>query len=430
MLHYRALLLACTVALCGAQQWRAYNYDESKVGTYTLPDPLVTESRQPVRTVQDWQAIRRPELIKLFETQMFGRTPAGHTAAQVQVMSEPAQIGGAKAVRKQVTLAFGGVDGPQLHLLLYLPADTAGPAPVFLGLNFSGNHTVAADPGIALHDTWVRDKNAASRLVRRKPDESSRGSNASAWQLPKLLARGYGLATIYYGDIEPDFDGGLPYGVRGLFLKPDQTTFGEDEWGALAAWGWGLSRAMDYLATDSAVDFHRVALMGHSRLGKAALWASALDPRFALVISNESGEGGAALSRRDYGETIEHLNVAFPHWYCRNYRQYTGHPERLPFDSHELLALTAPRPLYVASAEGDQGSDPKGEFLGALNAGPVYRLFGQQGLDTPDMPPLHQPIMHTVGYHIRAGKHDVTEYDWEQYLRFADFHLGNAKGKP
>lgn len=421
--HYRVLLLACTVALAAAQQWRAYNFDETKVGSYTLPDPLVTAGGKPVRTATEWQTARRPELLQLFEERMFGKTPAGHTAAEVQVMSEPVQFGAVKAVRRQVTLALGGAGGPRLHLLLYLPA-VHGPTPVFLGLNFSGNHTVAADPGIALHDTWVRDPNAGARLVRRMPDKSSRGSNASAWQVEKLLSRGYGLATVYYGDIEPDFDGGLPYGVRALFLKPGQTSFGDDEWGALAAWGWGLSRAMDYLSADTAVDARRVALMGHSRLGKAALWASALDPRFALVISNESGEGGAALSRRDYGETIEHLNVVFPHWYCRNYRQYNGHPEQLPFDSHELLALTAPRPLYVASAEGDQGSDPKGEFLGALHAGPVYRLFGKQGLDTETMPPPHQPILHTVGYHLRAGKHDVTEYDWEQYLRFADLHLG------
>ena len=395
--------------LCGAAQWRAYNYDESKVGAYTLPDALVTEKGRPVRTARDWQRTRRPELIKLFESQMFGRTPGGHTAARVAVTSDDGR-------RKQVTLAFGGPDGPQLHLLLYLPAGRKGPVPVFLGLNFSGNHTVAADPGITIYPTW-------SRQVKSLPAESSRGSNASAWQVDQLLARGYGLATIYYGDIEPDFDGGLPYGVRAPFLKPGQKEFASDEWGALAAWGWGLSRAMDYLATDPAVDAHRVALMGHSRLGKAALWAAALDPRFAMVISNESGEGGAALSRRDYGETIEHLNVAFPHWFCRNYRQYTGHPERLPFDSHELLALTAPRPLYVASAEGDQGSDPKGEFLGAWNAGPVYKLFGKQGLQSAEMPPLQHPVGQTVAYHIRGGKHDVTEYDWQQYLRFADVHL-------
>jgi hypothetical protein len=409
------LVLGATVM---ARQQPSTNYDEAKVPSYTLPPLLVAKDGMPVRTPADWVK-RRAEILALLEGQMFGKAPTKPADMTFKVDAVDAKALGGAAIRKQVSIR---VAGRTLGLLLYLPARSPRPVPVFVSLGFDPNQAVSADPGIPLAGAWVQDQ-ATKLIALRPPDASSRGSAASRWGVETILGRGFGLATMYYGDIEPDVPGAIGHGVRAAYLK-GQAGPAAGEWGAIAAWAWGLSRIADYLEQDRDVDSRKLALVGHSRLGKTALWAGAIDTRFTLVISNDSGEGGAAISRRRFGETVANLNDRFPHWFCGNYRQYNDREDTMPFDSHMLLALTAPRPLYVASAADDQWADPKGEFLGAVAASEVYRLLGRKGLDaTAAMPDVNRPIGEDVRYHVRTGKHDITAYDWQQYLDFAARHF-------
>jgi len=400
------------------------NYDEAKVPPYTLPDPLVCADGTRVTSVRLWERKRRPELLRLFEQQVYGRAPGRPAGMKFEVTSLDRHALGGRATRKEIAVRFTAHRaGPSLNLLLYLPNGWKGPAPVFLGLNFNGNHAVHPDPGIRLSDRWMLAERSPC-IVSNRATEACRGIEAARWPVEKILARGYALATAYYGDLEPDFPEGWKLGVRAA-LSPDgtNTVFPPDAWGAISAWAWGLSRALDYLQTDRAVDAQRVAVIGHSRLGKTALWAGARDRRFAIVISNNSGEGGAALARRWYGETTADLNRRFPHWFCGHFKQYSHNEAALPVDQHELIALIAPRPVYVASAEEDRWADPRGEFLAARHAEPVYRLYGRPALGVDDWPPANQPVGRFIGYHLRTGPHDVTDYDWAQYLDFADRHL-------
>ena len=413
------IAIVLLAAASGASQKYETNYDESKVPQYTLPDPLVLSAGGPVTDARTWREKRRPEILRLFEEHVYGRTPRGRVPMRVEVRSVATDALEGTATRKQVRLRFSEADGgSKMDLLIYLPNGVPRPVPLFVGLNFHGNHTIHSDPDIEITDAWVRNDPEIG-ITDHRTNERTRGRWGGRWAVEQILRRGYGLATAYYGDLDPDYDDGFQNGVHALFRKEGEKRR-PDDWGSIGAWAWGLSRAMDYFETDPDVDAKRVAVMGHSRLGKTALWAGAQDQRFAIVISNNSGAGGAALARRRFGESLKASITLVPWWYCENYRQYADHEDRLPVDQHMLLALVAPRPAYVASAEEDRWADPRGEFLAAKAADPVYQMLGTDGLPTQNMPPLDTPVLGTIGYHVRRGGHAVTEYDWQRYLDFAD----------
>jgi hypothetical protein len=393
------------------------NYDEARVGSYKLPDPLTLGDGKPVRDAQTWYKKRRPEIVRLFEENQFGRSPGRPAGMSFDLFDKGTPALDGKAIRRQVTIHFSpDKKGPKMDLLLYLPADANKPVPLLLNLSFTANSNAVDDPGIKPGEIWNREK----RRVRAPKD----GRFGRLKVLP-FLEQGFGVATVYYGDIDPDFLGGIPHGVRALYLKPGQTEPAPNEWGAIGAWAWGLSRALDYLETDKNVDAKRVALVGVSRLGKTVLWAGARDPRFAMVIASCSGEGGAAISRRNYGETIKHLTepTRYPYQFCANYGKYGDRVHEFPIDAHMLLSLIAPRPVLLQTGDTDVWSDPKGEFLAAVAAAPVFKLLGKQALDTEQMPAAGQPILHTLGYIMHAGGHGAIPSDWELFLKFMQIHL-------
>jgi hypothetical protein len=394
------------------------NYTESKVGTYTLPDPLVLANGKPVKDAKTWTEKRRPEIVRLFEDNQYGRSPGRPADMSFDVFDKGTPAYDGKATRRQVTIYFSkDKTGPKMDLLLYLPAAASKPSPVLLNMSFSANSIAVDDPGVKVGEIWGRGGKKVSAA----------GGRGIGGKLPvaRLIDAGFGVATFYYGDVDPDFLGGVPNGVRALYLKPGQTQPAPNEWGSIAAWVWGASRALDYLETDKGVDAKRVAITGVSRLGKTVMWAGAHDTRFAMVIASCSGEGGAALSRRNYGETIAHLvePTRYPYQFAANYAKWAEHPDQSPVDANMLVALIAPRPLLLQTGNTDKWSDPKGEFLAAVAAGPVYRLFGKQGLDTDQVPPAGKPILHDLGYEMHDGGHGMVPSDWDVYLDFMKLHL-------
>jgi hypothetical protein len=413
------ILLICNGTLSNAQF--VPNYDESRVPDFTLPDLLLSDSKTKITNTEAWEKVRRPEILQLFQSEVYGKIPDTSIRISFEVAEDdPVALDG-EAHRKQIKIIFSKNEEKVVaDLLIFLPAKAEKPIPMFLGYNFYGNHTIHPDQNILMTESWVLN-NPSVNIFNNRANELSRGFRTGRWPVSYILSRGYGIGVMYYGDIDPDFDDNFQNGIHPLYFNPSEMKPAADEWGSIGAWAYGLSKAMDYFEQDMDIDHSRIAVLGHSRLGKTSLWAGAMDKRFALVISNESGCGGAALSRRRFGETVERINTSFPHWFCDNFLAYNNNEEALPVDQHMLIALMAPRPVYVASAEGDQWADPKGEFLSGLYANPVYDLYKLKGVQASEMPDINKPYQDGyIAYHVRSGDHDLTYYDWEQFIRFTD----------
>jgi len=418
-IHAAALLALVSMTTPCSEADEAANYDESAVGSFTLPDVLAGPDGAPAASAAAWTSVARPHQFSLLERHVYGRRLPAVPVTVIGEVERAAAVlaGGLPAVRLQARLRLGDADrAPTTDVLLYLPKSAAA-VPVFLHLNFKGNQSEHPDPGIRLSAAWQRD-DPQHGIVDHRATEASRPRESRHWPVERLLGRGFGAATACYGDVFPDRPDGRAESALVSLGRPADGDLPADEPGAIATWAWQLSRILDWLVTLPEVDAARVIVVGHSRNGKAALWAGACDERFAMVVSNESGCGGAALERRNYGETVEAITRRFPHWFCPAFRGYAERVTALPVDSHVTLAMAAPRPLYVASAIEDRWADPRGEFLAAVAAEPVWRLFGRAGLGTAEWPPVDQPVGRTIGYHVRSGGHDLLEEDW---LRFADF---------
>jgi hypothetical protein len=389
-----------------------------------LPDPLVRLNGERVTTKEQWLNKRRPELKELFQHYMYGYLPPAPEKVDCKVERENSRLFGGKATLKEVAIALGQPEAPQLYLMLAVPNERKGPAPVVLGLNFSGNHTLVKDPAVRLPTSWMDGRGPG--VKNNRATEAGRGTQTDVWAIEQSLERGYAVATIYYGDIAPD-DPRVSEGIQPHFRKKGAKP-GPHDWGAIAAWAWGLHRAVDYLLTDKDIDKDRIAVVGHSRLGKTALLAAAYDERIALVIPHQAGCGGTAPSRGKVGESVKQINDRFPHWFDATFKEFNDHTNRLPFDQHCLVALVAPRPVLLTNAVEDTWANPQGQVEVLQAADPVYRLLGAGGLEAKRVPEPGQLIDSTLGYHIRPGKHSMGKDDWNIFLAFADKHLGKPAG--
>ena len=427
MRHVTIIITFLLTASLSLAQEIMINYDESKVPDFIPPDALTFNDGTKVTTVKQWENQRRAELLEIFSSQMYGRTPKDKIKVTYETLSENPNFLDGKATCKQVKFIFtNGTKKHEAILMLVLPNWPKGKIPVIVGYNFQGNHSTIADPSIVFPALYSL-QGTADVPRQNSADREQRGRQSTRWCYDKIIERGYGVATMFYQDIYPDRPGMEDQSVVSLFPDYNPGAKTPDQWQAIGAWAWGTSRIVDYLETQKRVDKNKFITMGHSRQGKAALWAGAQDKRFKIVISNNSGSGGAAMSKRVFGENIARITTSFPHWFCPAFNRYANNEANLPFDQHQLVALMAPRKVYIASAVEDRWADPKGEFLSGHYAGPVYELYGLKGLGTNVHPPVHQPIMNDVGYHIREGEHDVTEYDWMRFMDFADKHFGKPK---
>ena len=382
------------ILISGVSHAQKANYDESKVGQYTLPELLVTEEGSEVKTSKDWETKRRGEILALFEEHVYGKLPTDFDRIESIVKNEEADaMNGAARLKEVEIMVFRKGQSVSINLTLFIPNHKKGAVPAFLLIN---NRSV--------------ENTSPSRDVK-----------SGFWPAEKAIEAGYAVAAFHVSDAAPDNKNTYQDGMLRLYPELLNADNGIK---AIGAWAWAASRVMDYFETDENIDEKKIAIVGHSRGGKTSLWAAAQDSRFALCISNNSGNTGAALSRRNFGETVAIINTAFPHWFNNNYKKYNNKEDLLPIDQHMLIALMAPRPVYVTSASEDLWADPKGTFLAIKNAEPVYELFGLESQIPEKSPGLNNPIYRSpLAYHIREGKHDLTEYDWEQFIKFADYHF-------
>lgn len=385
-----------------------------------LPSVLIFNNGKNVVDKKQWIK-RRTEILNIFKEEMFGESPTAPVKIRYKITEDYTSALNAKALRRQVRIFFDdGNDIFFMDLLVYYPATKNKLFPVFVGYNFAGNQSITSDKAVKITASWISAKTKG--VLNNRATDSTRGIAKNAWPLEEIIARGYAVATIYAGDVDADFDDGNANGLQSLYPKLQQQ---QNNFSTIAAWGWGLSRAMDYLEKDRLADRNKIIVIGTSRMAKAALWAGANDKRFAVVISNESGAGGAKLFHHIGGENTQNICKRFPYWFSKKFLKYCGKDTLLPFDQHMLLALIAPRPLYVASAQGSVITDSYGEFLSAKYADPVYKMLGTSGLFIKTFPEVNKPSFGKIGYHLRTGGHDILWYDWEQFILFCNKHLNH-----
>ncbi len=403
------LFVVLSLSLAEAREPKEYdrdvNYDEARLPEYDLPPLLLTAEGKKVTTAEEWLNVRRPQIMGLFSNLIYGRVPEAQSPITTthEVVKEDKSFMGGKATRKDVKITFTNEFGKaEMLVLVFVPNKADKPVPCFMKHSFNSTHG--------------RDFEAS--IVRP-------GKLRNGWPLGEFFDRGYGFVAVYQQDLVGHNEVGFLGGIHKLFYNQKGQSFPKaHEWGVLSTVAWGGSRAMDYLEKDDDIDHKRVAVMGHSKMGKATLWTAAQDQRFAMAISAQSGCAGAALWRRKSGETLKKMVTRFPYWLCRNAWKFVEQEDDLPVDQHMLLACIAPRAVYVHSGVEDTWADGRGEYLSAYHASEVYRLLGKKGLDSEASPPVGEPILDgDVGYHIREGGHSIEPFDWSTFMDFADRHF-------
>jgi hypothetical protein len=421
---FSAVFAIVAVPSVAMSQIRPPNYEESLVPRYELPDVLLGQNGKRVESVEAWEP-HRAHLVETLAKHEYGFAPQDTVIVSVESFDDGSYTQGSEAndaIRRRqfrVTLSRQG-RSVSIDLLLWSPRHASKPSACFVSLNFRGNQSTSDDPNIRITESWCDARNPG--VVDNRSTDASRANQLDRWPVRDIVGQGYALATAYYGDIDPDYDDGFENGVHALFPEYRCSDEHPERWGTIAAWAWGLSRLADALEQIEDIDSNQLMVVGHSRLGKTALWAGANDSRFKLVISNNSGCGGAALSKRCFGESVAAINRNFPHWFNRNFRSFNDAEESMPFDQHQLIASIAPRPVYIASASKDRWADPRGELLAGHHASPAYELFGKDGLQATELPEVNQSIGGSIGYHLREGEHDILPFDWEQFMNFARRH--------